>query len=56
MEKSVHAFFYQKMSDELNIDPEETAKNQQVIKVLKEKLEFLQLITSNMSQKQASKP
>jgi ribonucleoside-diphosphate reductase beta chain len=53
MEKSVHAFFYQKMSDVLNIDPEETAKNQQTIKVLKEKLEFLTHITSNLS---ANKP
>ena len=49
MEKSVHAFFYQKMSDVLNIDPEETAKNQQTISVLKSKLEFLAKITSNLS-------
>lgn len=49
MEKSVHAFFYQKMSDVLNIDPEETAKNQQTIQVLKSKLEFLTKITSNLS-------
>ena len=53
MEKSVHAFFYQKMSDELNIDPEETAKNQQTIAVLKSKLEFLNKITTNLS---ADKP
>ena len=53
MEKSVHAFFYQKMSDELNIDPEEIAKNQQVISVLKSKLEFLQRITSDLD---ANKP
>lgn len=53
MEKSVHAFFYQKMSDVLNIDPEETAKNQQTITVLKSKLEFLNQITSNLS---ADKP
>ena len=53
MEKSVHAFFYQKMSDVLNIDPEETAKNQQTIAVLKSKLEFLTQITSNLS---ADKP
>ena len=48
MEKSVHAFFYQKMSDELNIDPEETAHNQQVISVLRNKLEFLNKITTNL--------
>lgn len=53
MEKSVHAFFYQKMSDALNIDPAETAKNQETIKVLKDKLEFLTRITSNLS---ADKP
>lgn len=53
MEKSVHAFFYQKMSDVLNIDPEEIAKNQQTISVLKAKLEFLTRITSNLS---ANKP
>lgn len=53
MEKSVHAFFYQKMSDELNIDPEEIAKNQETISVLKSKLEFLKKITSNLS---ANKP
>ena len=53
MEKSVHAFFYQKMSDVLNIDPEETAKNQQTVKVLREKLSFLSAITSNLS---ANKP
>lgn len=53
MEKSVHAFFYQKMSDVLNIDPEETAKNQETIQVLKSKLAFLSKITSNLS---ANKP
>ena len=50
MEKSVHAFFYQKMSDVLNIDPEETAKIQQEVSVLKSKLEFLARITSNLSE------
>lgn len=49
MEKSVHAFFYQKMSDELNIDPQETAKAQQTVAVLKSKLEFLKEVTSNLS-------
>lgn len=53
MEKSVHAFFYQKMSDVLNIDPEETAKNQQTIQVLKSKLAFLTQITSNLEQNKA---
>jgi len=53
MEKAVHAYFYQKMSDVLNIDPEETAKNQETIHVLKNKLEFLRKITSNLS---ADKP
>lgn len=53
MEKSVHAFFYQKMSDVLNIDPEVTAKNQATIQVLKGKLEFLKQITSNLG---ADKP
>lgn len=50
MEKSVHAFFYQKMSDALNIDPEEIAKNQREINVLKNKLEFLTQITSNLDE------
>lgn len=53
MEKSVHAFFYQKMSDELNIDPEEITRNQQTVFVLKDKLEFLQKITSNLSKDKA---
>jgi len=53
MEKSVHAFFYQKMSDVLNIDPEETARNQETIKVLKSKLKFLQKITKDLD---ANKP
>ena len=53
MEKSVHAFFYQKMSDVLNIDPEVTAHNQATISVLKSKLDFLKSITSNLS---ANKP
>jgi len=48
MEKSVHAFFYQKMSDELHIDPEDIARNQQTIQVLKSKLKFLSSITSNL--------
>jgi len=53
MEKSVHAFFYQKMSDVLNIDPETISHNQQTISVLKSKLEFLNEITKDLS---ANKP
>lgn len=53
MEKSVHAFFYQKMSDVLNIDPEETAKNQQTIKAIKDKLDFIKHITSNLDDNKA---
>lgn len=48
MEKSVHAFFYQKMSDVLNIDPEEIAEQQQAIKAIKNKLTLLKEITSNL--------
>jgi ribonucleoside-diphosphate reductase beta chain len=50
MEKSVHAFFYQKMSDVMNIDPEETAKNQQTVSVLRSKLQFLEHITRNLDE------
>ena len=50
MEKAVHAFFYQKMSDVLNIDPEETAKKQKEIKQLKGKLDLLTKVTSNLSE------
>lgn len=53
MEKSVHAFFYQKMSDELNILPETVAKNQREIGVILSKLNFLKKVTTNMS---ANKP
>lgn len=49
MEKSVHAFFYQKMSDVLNIDPEDTAEQQQTIKAIKNKLTLLKDITSNLA-------
>ena len=49
MEKSVHAFFYQKMSEVLNIDPSTVAENQQTITVLREKLGLLNSITSNLS-------
>jgi len=47
MEKSVHAFFYQKMSDELNIDPETIANNQNVVRQLNEKLTMLTTIMQN---------
>lgn len=50
MEKSVHAFFYQKMSDVLNIDPKTIAKNQEEIKVIKDKLTLIKTITSNLSE------
>lgn len=50
MEKAVHAFFYQKVSDELQIDPETTAKNQEVIGVLKSKLNLLKRITSRLDE------
>lgn len=48
MEKSVHAFFYQKMSDVLNIDPVETAEKQQTVRAIKNKLTLLKTITSNL--------
>jgi len=41
MEKSIHAFFYQKINDVLNIEPETIARNQEQIKVLKSKLKVL---------------
>jgi len=53
MEKSVHAFFYQKMSDVLNIDPEEIVEQQQAIKAIKNKLQLLKDITTNL---EADKP
>jgi len=50
MEKSVHAFFYQKMSDEMNIDPETIAKDQENIAVLKNKLALIKDITKNLGE------
>ncbi|MHB8098106.1 MAG: ribonucleotide-diphosphate reductase subunit beta [Sulfuricurvum sp.] len=50
MEKSVHAFFYQKMSDVLNIDPADVVVQQQAVKVLRNKLVLLENITSNLGQ------
>lgn len=50
MEKAVHAFFYQKMSDVLNIDPEDTARVQQEVRVLKAKLSFITRITANLDE------
>jgi len=49
MEKSVHAFFYQKMNDTLAIEPQDIAKNQETVAVLKNKLLLLDSITANLS-------
>ena len=48
VEKAVHAPFYQKMSDEMNIDPEDTAKHQAEIAVIRDKLQMIKRITSNL--------
>jgi ribonucleotide reductase beta subunit family protein with ferritin-like domain len=53
VEKAVHAPFYQKMSDTMNIAPEDTAANQQNITVIREKLVMLKSIASNLD---ADKP
>lgn len=53
MEKSVHAFFYQKMSDVLNLDPAAIAEQQQAVSVLREKLQLLETITSNLDANKA---
>jgi len=53
MEKSVHAFFYQKMSDVLNIDPADVVIQQQAISVIREKLTLLESITSDLSKDKA---
>lgn len=50
MEKSVHAFFYQKMSDTLNIEPEVIAENQKSVLEIKEKLEYIKSIIKNLGQ------
>jgi len=49
VEKAVHAPFYQKMSDKMNIEPEDTARNQQEIIVIRDKLTMLTNITSNLA-------
>ena len=49
VEKAVHAPFYQKMSDEMNIDPEDTARNQEEIIVIRDKLKMIKSITSNLA-------
>ena len=49
MEKSVHAFFYQKMNDVLAIEPEEIAKNQETVAVLRNKLTLLDSITKSLN-------
>lgn len=53
MEKSVHAFFYQKMSDVLNLDPTSIAEQQQAVKALRNKLVLLEKITSNLANNKA---
>ena len=53
MEQSVHAFFYQKMSDEMNIPPEVTAEHQEEINVLKGKLSMLEAITRDLDKDKA---
>jgi len=50
VEKAVHAPFYQKMSDEMNIAPEDTARNQEEITVIREKLAMIKNIASNLSE------
>jgi len=47
MEKGVHAFFYQKMSDVLRIDPEETYRIQNELGPIRNKLEYMKDIFSN---------
>ena len=49
VEKAIHAPFYQKMSDTMNIAPEDTARNQQEITVIREKLAMIKSIASNLS-------
>lgn len=53
MEKSVHAFFYQKMNDELAIEPETILANQEKIAVLRNKLSLLKSIMSNIESNKA---
>ena len=48
VEKAIHAPFYQKMSDEMNIAPEDTARNQEEITVIRDKLKMLTTITTNL--------
>jgi len=47
MEKGVHSFFYQKMSDVLMIDPEDTYKVQNELGPIKDKLVYMKDIFSN---------
>ena len=53
VEKAVHAPFYQKMADKMNIDPEDTARNQETITVIREKLAMIKEVASDLS---ADKP
>jgi len=48
METSVHAFFYQKMNDVMNIAPEDTLRKQQETKAIREKLAMIDSIMANM--------
>lgn len=49
VEKAVHAPFYQKMSDTMNIAPEDTAANQQQIVVIRDKLKMIKTIAGDLS-------
>ena len=53
METSVHAFFYQKMNDVMNIPPEETLRKQQETAEIRSKLAMIDTIMSDMG---ANKP
>jgi len=49
METSVHAFFYQKMNDVMNISPEDTYATQQETKEIREKLAVVENVMSNLN-------
>ena len=49
-EKAVHSFFYQQMSDVLNIDPEETQKVQEEVRAIHNKLTYIRSVMSNASE------
>ena len=50
IEKGVHAFFYQKMSDVLNIEPEETYRIQTELGPIRDKLTYMEEIFINPSE------